>query len=88
MPSQQKSRIKVTDGHGLYLLIKPNGGKYWRLDYAIDSKRKTLAIGVYPRISLAEARESAEKRSPYDCNRARPPQHSQATDQTRDRLPC
>ena len=60
MPSQQKSRIKFTDGHGLYLLIKPNGGKYWWLDYAIDSKRKTRAIGVYPRISLAEARESAE----------------------------
>ena len=51
---------KLTDGHGLHLLIKPNGGKYWRLDYAIDRKRKTLAIGVYPLISLAEAREAAE----------------------------
>ena len=51
---------KLTDGHGLHLLIKPNGGKYWRLDYAIDRKRKTLAIGVYPLISLVEAREAAE----------------------------
>lgn len=51
---------KLADGHSLYLLIKPNGGKYWRLDYAIDGKRKTLAIGVYPTISLVEAREAAE----------------------------
>ena len=51
---------KLTDGRGLYLLVKPNGGKYWRLDYSIDRKRKTFAIGVYPVISLAEAREAAE----------------------------
>ncbi len=51
---------KLSDGHSLHLLVKPNGGKYWRLDYAIDGKRKTLAIGVYPLISLAEAREAAD----------------------------
>lgn len=41
---------------GLYLLIKPVGGKYWRFDYRFDGKRKTLALGVYPDISLSEAR--------------------------------
>lgn len=51
---------KLSDGHSLYLLVKPNGGKYWRLDYAIDGKRKTLAVGVYPLVSLAEAREAAD----------------------------
>ncbi len=51
---------KLTDGRGLYLLVKPNGGKYWRLDYSIDRKRKTFAIGVYPIIGLAEARGAAE----------------------------
>lgn len=51
---------KLADGHSLYLLVKPNGGKYWRLDYALDGKRKTLSIGTYPTISLAEAREAAE----------------------------
>ena len=52
---------KLSDGHSLYLLIRPNGGKYWRFDYALDGKRKTLSIGVYPTISLVEAREAAEK---------------------------
>ena len=88
MPSQQKSRIKVTDGHGLYLLIKPNGGKYWRLDYAIDSKRKTLAIGVYPLISLTEVREAAENAC---CMIAVGQDHSAAKQQAKqesDRLPC
>lgn len=53
-------QYKLTDGRGLYLLIKPNGGKYWRLDYAFAGKRKTLAIGTYPTISLLEARQAAE----------------------------
>lgn len=47
---------KLTDGNGLYLLIKPNGGKYWRYDYRYSGKRKTLAIGVFPDVSLKQAR--------------------------------
>ena len=51
---------KLTDGNGLYLHITPAGGKLWKLDYAIDGKRKTLSIGKYPHLSLVEAREAAE----------------------------
>jgi hypothetical protein len=40
----------------MYLLLKPDGGRYWRLDYRFARKRKTLALGVYPTITLAEAR--------------------------------
>ena len=47
---------KLTDGQGLYLLIN-NVGKYWRIDYRFLGKRKTLAIGVYPDITLADARD-------------------------------
>jgi integrase len=47
---------KHTDGGGMYLLVKA-GGRYWRMDYAHAAKRKTLALGVYPEVSLAEARE-------------------------------
>ncbi|OMQ24576.1 tyrosine-type recombinase/integrase [Serratia oryzae] len=47
---------KLTDERGLYLLVKPNGSKYWRLKYRITGKEKKLAIGVYPDISLADAR--------------------------------
>ena len=39
---------KLADGGGLYLLIKPNGGKYWRLKYRVAGKEKLLALGVYP----------------------------------------
>lgn len=48
---------KLADERGLYLLIKPGGSKLWRLDYRFDGKRKTLALGAYPDISLKDARE-------------------------------
>ncbi|MDO9424335.1 MAG: integrase arm-type DNA-binding domain-containing protein, partial [Methylobacter sp.] len=51
---------RLSDGGGLYLLIKPSGSKWWRLDYSIDGKRKTLSLGVYPVTSLADARRKAE----------------------------
>jgi integrase len=51
---------KLADGGGLYLLVKADGGRYWRLDYRLHGKRKTLAIGVYPAVSLADARTARE----------------------------
>jgi hypothetical protein len=48
---------KLQDENGFYLLVHPNGGKYWRYDYKFDGKRKTLAIGTFPLMSLVEARE-------------------------------
>lgn len=47
---------KMTDGKGLYLLVHPQNGKYWRYDYRFSGKRKTLALGVFPDVSLADAR--------------------------------
>jgi hypothetical protein len=47
---------KMTDAEGMYLLINQSG-KYWRLDYRYLGKRKTLALGVYPEVSLADARD-------------------------------
>ncbi|WP_038251982.1 tyrosine-type recombinase/integrase [Xenorhabdus nematophila] len=47
---------KLADGGGLYLLVNPNGARYWRLKYRIAGKEKLLALGVYPDISLADAR--------------------------------
>lgn len=51
---------KHTDGGGMYLLVKA-GGKYWRMDYTHADKRKTLALGVYPEVSLAKARLRRDK---------------------------
>jgi diguanylate cyclase (GGDEF)-like protein/PAS domain S-box-containing protein len=49
--------VKLADGGGMYLLVRPEGARYWRLDYRFDGKRKTLALGVYPEVSLSEARK-------------------------------
>lgn len=51
---------RLSDGGGLYLLVKPNGAKWWRFDYSIAGKRKCLSLGVYPVTSLADARRKAE----------------------------
>jgi integrase len=50
---------KYADGGGMYLLVNA-GGKYWRMDYRFAEKRKTLALGVYPAVSLAKARQRRE----------------------------
>ena len=52
----QKKPYKLVDGRGLYLLVN-KAGKYFRWDYRFSGKRKTFALGVYPEISLKEARE-------------------------------
>ncbi|MGQ8929756.1 tyrosine-type recombinase/integrase [Klebsiella pneumoniae] len=49
--------FKLTDGEGMHLLVNPNGSKYWRLQYRFSGKQKMLALGVYPIVSLAEARK-------------------------------
>jgi len=52
---------KLSDGGGLILLVHPNGSKYWRLRYYWFEKEKMLSLGVYPRVSLAEARQKREE---------------------------
>ena len=49
-------QYKLADGGGLYLLVKPNGKRYWRLKYRHADKEKLLALGVYPAVPLADAR--------------------------------
>jgi len=48
---------KLTDGMGVYLLVHPNGSKYWRMKYRYAGKEKLLSLGVYPEVSLKDARE-------------------------------
>jgi integrase len=48
---------KLTDGGGLFLWVQPSGGKWWRYKYRFNGKEKLLALGSYPDVSLAEARE-------------------------------
>ena len=51
---------KLSDGGGMYLLVSPDGSRYWRMDYRFAGKRRTLALGVYPTLTLSEARARRE----------------------------
>ena len=53
--------IKLSDAGGLHLLIQPHGSKLWRLAYRFAGKQKTLALGVYPTVSLGDARSEREE---------------------------
>ena len=53
-----KKQYKIYDGDGMFLLIHPNGSKYWRMKYTFDGKSKLASFGVWPGVSLNEARES------------------------------
>ncbi len=49
--------LRLSDERGLYLLLNPDGARWWRFDYRIAGKRKTLSMGVYPDVPLRVARE-------------------------------
>lgn len=52
---------KVSDFEGLYVLVKANGSKLWHLKYRLDGKERLFSIGVYPDVSLAQARKAKEQ---------------------------
>lgn len=57
----QGKDYKLADEKGLFLLIKNNGAKYWRMKYRFAGKEKALALGVYPEVSLKEARTGRDR---------------------------
>jgi hypothetical protein len=52
--------IKLSDGDGLYLLVRPNSARWWRMRFSVHGVEKQLSLGVYPLISLKRARERRE----------------------------
>jgi integrase len=54
---QRERPFKLTDGGGLYLHIAANGSKFWRYQYRFNARAKLMALGVYPDVSLGQARE-------------------------------
>jgi hypothetical protein len=48
---------KLFDADGLFLIVHPNGGRWWRQRYYLAGKEQLLSLGTYPEITLAEARE-------------------------------
>ncbi|MEI7868672.1 MAG: integrase arm-type DNA-binding domain-containing protein [Candidatus Methylumidiphilus sp.] len=57
----QAKPTKDFDGGGLYIEVLPAGGKYWRLKYRFDGKEKRLALGVYPKVTLKQARAKRDE---------------------------
>ena len=57
----KEKNYKIADEKGMFLFIKKNNSKYFRLDYRFNGKRKTLALGIYPETTLKQAREKRDK---------------------------
>lgn len=70
---------RLTDSGGLYLEISPAGGKWWRFKYRFDGKEKRLSLGVYPDVSLKEARERRDTARRQVAQGVDPLQHRKAT---------
>ncbi|MCT7645390.1 tyrosine-type recombinase/integrase [Aliarcobacter butzleri] len=57
----KEKEYKLSDGQSLYLVVKTNGTKFFRYDFSFENKRKSMSFGVYPEISLSEARILRDK---------------------------
>jgi len=57
----KEKMYKLYDQKGLYLIVAPSGGKWWRFDYTYNGKRKTLSLGTYPEVSLKDARKKRDE---------------------------
>ncbi len=69
---------KLFDGGGLYLEVAPSGGKWWRLKYRYAGKEKRLSLGVYPDVSLKDARERRDEARKLLANDIDPSEHRRA----------
>ena len=72
--SEEKTH-RLYDERGLYLEVSPNGGKWWRLKYRFNGKEKRLSLGVYPDVSLKDARERRDEARKLVANDIDPSEH-------------
>ena len=75
--------FRLADGKGLALLVHPNGGKYWQLRYRFAGKGKLLALGVYPDVSLADARARRDDARKLLSNDVDPSEHRKVAKATK-----
>ncbi len=69
---------RLFDGGGLYLEVSPKGGKWWRLKYRFGGKEKRLSLGVYPEVTLKDARQRREAARKLLANQVDPSEHRKA----------
>ena len=82
----REKQYKITDGRGLFLLIAPGRGKWWRFRYRFDGKTKEISLGVYPDITLKEARERRDEARNLVANAIDPSAHRQAARQAQEEV--
>lgn len=70
---------KLADGKGLFLLVTPSGGKWWRLKYRFGGKEKLLSLGTYPDVPLIKAREKRDEARRLISDGIDPGEHRKAT---------
>ncbi|MCZ6581418.1 MAG: integrase arm-type DNA-binding domain-containing protein, partial [Nitrospirae bacterium] len=75
-PAEKAKRL--FDGGGLYLEVSPTGGKWWRLKYRFGGKEKRLSLGVYPDVSLKDAREQRDEARKLLANGTNPSENRKA----------
>ncbi|EKK0690710.1 tyrosine-type recombinase/integrase [Klebsiella quasipneumoniae subsp. similipneumoniae] len=56
-----EKEYKLTDGFGMFLRVTPKGSKYWQMAYRFEGKQKLFSIGVYPAVSLSDARQRRDE---------------------------
>jgi integrase len=71
--------VRMFDGGGLYLEVSPSGGKLWRLKYRFMGKEKRLALGTYPEVTLADARDRRSEARKLLASEIDPGEHRKAT---------
>ena len=69
---------RLFDGGGLYVEVSPKGGKWWRLKYRYGNKEKRLSLGVYPDVSLKDARQRRDEARKQIANGVDPSEHRKA----------
>lgn len=79
----QEKPLKLYDGGGLYLLVNPNGSRWWRLKYRFDGKERGLSLGVYPDVSLKRARLGRDDARRLLVDGIDPSSHRQAEKEAR-----
>jgi len=70
---------KLSDEKGLYLEVAPSGGKWWRLKFRFNGKENRLSLGVYPEVTLKQARERRDDARKLLADGIDPSAHRQAT---------
>ena len=70
---------KLSDSGGLFVIVRPNGAKWWRLKYRFGRKEKQLSLGVYPEVSLHQARRRRDEARQLLANGVNPSDQRKAT---------